>query len=328
MSVDEVDITLETSGTEGVAKQVSFSVERLRASARMGRALEDLQSGDCWLNCLPLNHVGGLSIKYRCEEAGAAMLLHEGFDPEKIYGDLKRHFVTHISLVPVMLSKLLDYFGDKPAPTYLKTVLIGGDHLPKSLAQRAVERGWPIVVSYGLTETASRITMLRLSGENIAAWDDSDVGPPLPGVSVTIGGQGEIRIRSDQLLGDHEVVTADHGAVDDSGHLHVYGRLDCRIISGGVTIDPVTIEQLMISAPGVKDVGVGSVPDKEWGERIVAVIAGDMNQDIVAGWMRENIPSGLRPRELLLVSELRRNRLGKLDREWLKNQAESAFSIP
>lgn len=328
MSVDGTNIVVDTSGTEGVPKKVTLSVDTLRASARMGRDMEELQPGDCWLNCLPLNHVGGLSIKYRCEEAGATMLFHEGFDPEKIHIDFERHTVTHISLVPVMLSKLLDHFGDEAAPTSLKTVLIGGDHLPKSLAQRAVESGWPLVVSYGMTETASRITMLRLSSENIEEWDESDVGEPLPGVSITIGDKGEIRVRSSQLLGEQEVVTADHGDVDDNGHLHVYGRMDYRIISGGETIDPVAVEKLMASAPGVKDVGIGSVPDKEWGERIVAVIDGDRDQVRVIRWMRDNIPPGLRPRELLFVSGLRRNGMGKLDREWLKNQAESAFNIP
>lgn len=321
MSADGAGLILETSGTEGISKKVLLSVDTLRASARMGQQYERLQKGDCWLNCLPLNHVGGLSIKYRCEEAGATMLLHEGFYPERIYGDLGRYTITHISLVPVMLSKLLDYFGDEPAPESLKTVLIGGDRLPKPLAQRAVESGWPIVVSYGMTETASRITMLRLGRENIDQWDDSDVGAPLSGVSIAIGEQGEIRIRSNLLLGEDEVVTADHGAMDKGGDLHVYGRLDDRIISGGETIDPVVIEQLMVSAPGVRDVAVGSIPDKEWGERIVAVIDGERDQEeIVSRWMRANISSSLRPRELLFVSGLKRNSMGKLDREWLRAQ--------
>ncbi len=328
MSIDEAEVVLETSGTEGVPKKVGLSVDTLRASARMGRELEDLQAGDYWLNCLPLNHVGGLSIKYRCEAAGATMLLHEGFNPERIYGDLRRYAVTHISLVPVMLSKLLDCFGGEPAPESLKTVLIGGDRLPRALALRAVEMGWPIVASYGMTETASRITMLRLTSESVEQWDGTDVGPALPGVSITTGRRGEIRIKSDLLLGGEELVTGDLGGLDDSGHLHVYGRLDERIISGGVTVDPVQVEQQLMSAPGVVDVAISSTPDAEWGERIVAVVEGGGDREQLAEWARENISSAMRPREFLFVDQLARNSLGKLDRLQLRAQAESALSIP
>ena len=97
-------ILLETSGSEGCPKRIALNYQTLRASALMGQALEALRTGDCWLNCLPQTHVGGLAIHYRCEQAGANMLLHSGFNPERVQQDIEQYAVTHISLVAVMLS--------------------------------------------------------------------------------------------------------------------------------------------------------------------------------------------------------------------------------
>lgn len=317
-------IILESSGSEGAPKEVMLSAEMLRASARMGQKMEDLQPGDCWLNCMPLHHVSGLAIEYRCREAGATMLRHQRFDPQRIGADLRQHPVTHLSLVPVMLSRLLDHFEEEPAPKSLKTVLIGGDRLPRPLARRAVEQGWPIVVSYGMTESASRVTMLRLDQENIGSWSGEDVGPPLPGIELSIGAGGEIRIRSEQLFGDpeFELVTRDHGYLDPRGHLYLQGRIDQTMISGGVTVDPVRVEQLMLEAPGVEEVGVTSIPDPEWGERIVALVRGEGSLEEIRRWAGENIPSPIRPRIIRRVSTLPRNRLGKLQRRRLSERLQ------
>lgn len=312
-------VVLETSGTEGTPKRVWLSEQTLRASARMGQAIEDLKPGDCWLNCLSSSHIAGAAIHYRCEEAGATMLHHSRFDPAKIDQEISRCSVTHLSLVPVMLSKLLDHYHQRQAPESLRTVLIGGDRLPKSLALRAVQNGWPLVVSYGMTETASRIAMQRLTPENIETWEESDVGPPLPGVEVLIGEEGAIQVRSASLFPgeQREILTSDHGAIDARGHLHVYGRLDHKILSGGILIDPVEVEHHLLKCPSIEDVGVTSVADSEWGERIVAVVQMSGNAAEVEQWAQQ-LPSHLRPRVWLYREEIKRNRMGKINRAALR----------
>ncbi|MBT3488561.1 MAG: AMP-binding protein [Gammaproteobacteria bacterium] len=318
-SVEKPSIILETSGTEGIPKTVVLSYETLYASARIGQKMEALHAGDCWLNCLPQYQIGGLAIRYRCELAGATMLLHGSFNPQRIEQDCMRYAVTHLSLVPVMLSKLLHHFADGPPPATLRTVLMGGDRLPKSLALQAVKAGWPIVVSYGMTETASRITMLRLDVNNIGSWDEHDVGKPLPGVSLTIGGEGEVRIRSEQLFAGEtrEIVSGDAGAIDQRGHLHIHGRLDDQILSAGICIDPVEVEQRLQACPWVDSVGVAGCPDREWGALIVAVFEQPLD-DAVKQWVREQMPSHLRPRRFIVVEQLQRTVSGKLDRHWLR----------
>jgi len=322
-------ITIETSGSEGKAKRVDLSEDTMLASAYIGREQEELHSGDCWLNCLPQNRIGGVAIKYRCSEAGATMLLHHSFDPAKVKRDIERFSVTHISLVPVMLNRILKQYGRQSAPTSLRTVLIGGDRLPQELARRAVEKGWPLVVSYGMTESASRVTMLRLSAESINRWEESDVGEPLPGVEIAIGEQSEIEIRSEILFPmdstkqSRVIFTGDSGWIDERGHLHIKGRLDDRIISGGVTIDPLSVEKQLLSVKGIVDVAIVGVPDIEWGELVVAVVVGDKTLHIDKVELSK-IESAQRPRRVVSIEELSlrslpRDSQGKLDRGLLRS---------
>ncbi len=319
MNEIEPPIILQTSGTEGVPKQVSLSHETFRASARIGQTMEQLQAGDCWLNCLPQHHVGGLAIRHRCELAGATMLLHHGFDLQKIQQDLEQHAVTHLSLVPVMLSKLLNHYGERVAPASLRTILIGGDRLPKPLAQRAVDQGWPLVVSYGMTETASRIAMLRLTRDNIEAWQEGEVGPPLPGVELSISEAGAIEIRCEALFPgeDRTIHTRDRGYLDRRGHLHVQGRLDYMILTGGELVDPVVVEQRLLECPWIEDAGVTAVPDLEWGEQIVAVVQHSGTLEQIEAWSQQ-LPGHLRPRRWIDLQQLKKSAIGKIDRKWLR----------
>lgn len=232
------------------------------------------------------------------------MLIHRSFDPAKILDDLVEFSVTHISLVPVMLLKLLEY-SEQLAPPSLKTVLIGGDKLPKFLAEQAVARGWPLVVSYGMTETASRITMLRLNRQNIRQWDEANVGKPLPGINLTIGDNDEVRVNSSALFKDDlfEFVSGDRGYVDDEGFLHIHGRLDERIITGGETVDPLVVEGLLLKHQNINKAVISSVPDKIWGEQIVAKLEIDsdteQNRRAIREWIAREIPAYLRPRNML-----------------------------
>ncbi len=312
-------VTVESSGTEGKPRSIEISAETLYASARMGAELEQLGPGDCWLNALSLNHVGGIAIAYRCAAAKAYMVRHDRFQPERIEWALRHQPITHLSLVPVMLWQLLQQFAGRPPPTRLRSVVIGGDRLPYPLAQQAVEGGWPLLVGYGMTETASRITLLRLDRERLPTWEESDVGPPLPGVAVEIGERGEIRIRSGPLFPgeQREIVTADHGSLDTRGHLRVLGRLDHRILSAGRLIDPLAVEQALRQRTGLQAVGVTAVPDPVWGERIVAVVEAIPGNRIRQA-VREQLPSAIRPRDFIVVEQLRYNAGGKLDRAWLK----------
>lgn len=327
------ELLIATSGSTGEPKQVMLSEANLEAAVRASRSRIPLGPGDIWLNCLPLQHIGGVAIFYRCAEAGAAALLHRGFEAVQVRKDMERHGVTHISLVPAMLARLLET-GPPPAP--LKYALIGGGPLSANLAQQAHRAGWPICPSYGMSEAASQIATLATFPPD---WREGMVGTPLPGISVEIldesgqpaKGEGRIRVRGPSVMMGyanpaHEAghglqngwfLSGDRGYFDDRGNLVVLGRHDDMLVSGGVNIHPAEVEGLLLTCPGVSDVAVTAVSDEVWGDRMTALLVGDANCSAVQDWCRKHLPSHLRPRRFFAVTALPRNAMGKLERQHL-----------
>jgi O-succinylbenzoic acid--CoA ligase len=106
--------------------------------------------------------------------------------------------------------------------------------------------------------------------------------------------------------------------MDPSGRLLVRGRADDVLISGGITVHPVEIENLIIRCPGVDDLAISASQDNIWGDLLVALYSGTASQDEIETWCRANLPSSQRPRKFIRVSELPRTSMGKLDRKGLK----------
>ena len=334
--VAPVELLIATSGSSGEPKCVMLSGENLAASVAASHTRLPLQQGDVWLDCLPLYHIGGMSILYRCAAARATVLLHEGFDARRVWDDLIRYRVTHISLAPAMLARLLDLAHGAQPPDTLKYALVGGGALSGTLAARAA--GWPLCVSYGMSETASQLATLSPLPED---WTPGCVGTPLPGFEVRIAAQdatgvGVIQARGAAVmmgyahparecgsgLQDGWLTTGDLGRLDGSGQLYVLGRRDDMLVSGGVNVHPVEVEAMLLRCPGVRDVALTALPDETWGDRLVALVVGDAELECLAAWCHDNMASALRPRIMLNVAALPRNALGKLERMKLKHMAQ------
>lgn len=326
-----------TSGTRSARPRAAMLTgANLAAAVEASRSRIPLGPGDRWLACLPLFHIGGLSILLRCLRAGACVVLHEGFDVARVWAALTDNEITQISLVPAMLSRLLDQSDDSPPPERLRVALVGGGPLSNSLARRAHRAGWPLCATYGLTEAASQVaTHCGLSD----FWQADDMGPALPGTRLEIvdeqglpaPGVGRIRICGPTVmtgyanpagakgmgLHDGGFVSADLGFLDRQGHLRLLGRADDLLVSGGETIHPAEVEQRLMACPGVEDVGVSARADPIWGDLLVALVVGNISPDRIHAWARQHLGPRLRPRELVLVEALPRNALGKLDRRAL-----------
>lgn len=342
MCTDEVQLVIATSGTSGTVKGVMLSPFNLAASVLASRQRLSLEPGDVWLACLPIFHIGGVAIVLRCLQAGASLLLHERFDPCKIWLHMKAHGVTHISLVPTMLTRLLDYGADSPPPAHLRVVLVGGGALSYPLARRAVRAGWPVFPSYGMSETASQVATLCKITED---WRWGDVGPPLPGLQLTIVDErgcptrekGRIRISGANVmmgyanaagvqgmgLEDGAFTSNDLGFIDHNGHLHVLGRADEMLICGGENVFPQEIEAELLQCPGVDEVAVSALHDAAWGHRLVALVAGSVTETTLRVWCENSLPRFLRPSRYIKVKSLPVNRLGKLDRRTLRDWVQS-----
>lgn len=325
-------LLIATSGSEGEPNLVMLAAGALHAAAVAANRRLPLHPGDLWLACLPLYHIGGQSILWRTAAAGATVLLHPDFKVERVAAALQKHPVSHLSLVPSMLARLLDA-GCRPPPS-LRHVVVGGAALAPALYARACELGWPLHPSYGMSETAAQVaTWIPEDGP----WQPGLVGRALAGSEMAIGSDGRIRIRGAQLMTGYLgrsraasgidaagwLTSGDLGRIDADGRVFVTGRADDMLISGGRNIHPSEIEASLAACPGIRDIAVTALPDAVWGDRIVALIVGDADEAQILAHARRHLPSAALPRRLLRVERLPRNAAGKLNRDQLRALAAS-----
>lgn len=322
----EAALIISTSGSEGEPRAVVLSHQSMLAAANASNLRLPLAAGDTWLNCLPLYHIGGQSILWRCALAGATVLLHNGFQAEHVAVDLKKYPISHISLVPAMLARLLEVEATVPAS--LRHVLVGGAALSPTLYEKACAAGWPIFPSYGMSETSAQIATYNPADD---PWHPGLVGRPLEGSEVAISPNGRIRIRSPQLMlgylngygldADGWLTTGDLGWIDPHGRLTVTGRADDMLISGGRNVHPLEVESCLAACPGIRDVAVTGQPEPVWGQIIVALIVGTASTEQIIEHARQHLPSAAMPRKLVFLDRLPRNPTGKLLRTELHRLA-------
>ena len=332
-------VILPTSGTEGAPRFVVHEWRSLRANAVASNERLGFGAGDRWLATLAWAHVGGLAVPLRAAAAGATVALAgPRFDAASVARALGELAVTHVSLVPAMLHGLLAV-GARP-PGSLRAVVLGGAATPPDLAERALSAGWPIALTYGLTEAGSQVT--TATPAEVRAGDRS-AGVPLTGVEVRIrpsgdaaagpGGApapGHIEVRGDTLFRGYAgeparpsagwFATGDLGHLDGRGRLAVTGRLRDRIVSGGANVDPAQVEAVLHAHPDVGEAAVIGLPDGRWGQVVVAVVAGE-DPDLPARldpWCRERLSGPRVPRRWEVLDRLPRTATGKVDRAKLR----------
>ncbi len=344
---DRALVVIATSGSSGAPKAVILSRRAIVASARASAAHLGWEPDDRWLLALPLAHVGGLSVLTRCLIARRTVVVPPSAEPAALAEVVTRERVTLLSLVPTQVARLLAV-GFRPPPS-VRAILVGGAPCPADVLARAAAAGWPLLTTYGLTETSSQVTV---QPRGTAPHPDLGAGLPLPGIEVTTRGE-RIAVRGPTLatgyvLGCTEAptspgtarasgappwvveplpldaegwfVTADLGHLDPAGRLHVHGRADTTLITGGEKVMPERIEAELLGLPEIAEAAVAGRPDHEWGQRVVAFVvwSGDpMGLDELRARLRGRLAAHELPRELHGLAELPRSPSGKLDRPLL-----------
>ena len=341
-SGDPLVALLYTSGTTGRPKGVMLAESNLRASAEASRRHLDVREGDRWLACLPLFHVGGLSLLLRSVIDGSCVVLHERFDAAAVAAAIDSGEVAFASLVPTLLDRLLRERGERVAPPSLRAILLGGAAAPAELVVRAEHLGFPVATTYGLTEAASQVATRRpgSAGAGLA---------PLPGTGVRIvtengapcapGEPGEILVASETVMRGYWrrpdetaralaggwLHTGDIGLLDAAGDLHVLARRSDLIVSGGENVYPAEVEAVLASHPQVCESGVAGVPDAELGARPAAWIIAEraIGADALQRFCRAHLAGFKVPVTFHFVAALPRNASGKLLRDQLPSWGRS-----
>jgi O-succinylbenzoic acid--CoA ligase len=321
---------LWTSGTAGSPRGVVLTADNLRANTTGVAERLSLGSGDRWLASLSPAHVGGLALIVRCAILGCELVAAGAFDVSIASDLIDRGRVTHLSLVPTQLSRLLDHRRGTPPPPGFRCVLVGGARTPMTLTRRALGAGWPLALTYGMTEMSSQVAT---APPDLVRAKPGTVGPPIRGVEVRIGDADEIVARGPTLapgrvggavpLVDEDgwYRTGDLGRLDEEGHLWITGRRSARIVTGGVTVDPEEVEEMLRGHPAVVDACVVGLDDPEWGERLAATLVpveGELDLEDVDRYARERLAPPKRPRRWLLVDSLPLGANGKVDRAAVK----------
>ena len=314
---DPKPLVIETSGSTGEPKRVMLSRDALRASALATH--ERLGGPGQWVLNLPPTYVAGVQVLFRSVVAGT-----EPVFVERHGGDLGRAWESmtaerrYVSLVPTQLYRRLDDgFQVRDLARYT-TVLVGGGPLEPEVRADAESGGIKVVQTYGMSETCGG-----------CVYD----GVPLDGVEVKIDGD-EVLVRGSVLFDGYDdepertaaafrdgwLVTNDLGHFTEDGRLRIDGRSDDMIISGGVKVPARAVATQLAGALAVRAVEVVGVPDPEWGERVVAVLATDHPPPLEV--VRAAVePRSWAPRQVVVVDKLPELANGKTDRVALRELA-------
>ncbi len=323
-----------TSGTTGLPKGVVLTYGNVFASAAGSAFNLGILPGDRWLAVLPLFHVGGLSIVMRSVLYGTGMVLHRQFDEHALSASLRHDRVTHVSVVATMLQRLLDVDAEPCAPQ-VRVVLVGGGPVPGALLERAAALGYPVVQTYGLTETASQVATLA-PADAIARLGSA--GKPLVTTRLRVDGAagepGEILVSGPVVtpgyfrrpeataaaIHDGWLHTGDIGRLDEDGYLYVLDRRDDLIVSGGENVYPAEVEALLLRHPAVREAAVVGLRDPAWGQVVVAAIVADEGAvpEEIRVWMRGRLAGFKVPSRIERVEALPMTASGKVQRRLVR----------
>ncbi len=331
------EFLLATSGSTARPKLARLPLDRIAASAEAWTTFLPPASG--WLLSLGLAHVAGIGIVARAARAGVPVVVPGGPGAAALLAAIdgaasRGVVVSHLSLVAAQLAAILDATEDGPPPDGIAAVILGGGPLPESLLLRAVAAGWPVIPSYGMTETASGVVALAVAE---VASHAGTAGRALPRVDLRLDG-GRIAVRGPMVFpgylgdpgpdgGDADTDptgpdahgwfhTGDLGTLDADGRLTVLGRVDDVIVSGGEKVAPAEVEAVLLEHPDVRDAAVVGIPDPTWGNAPAAVVVlqrgADPSDDDLRAHARARLAGYKVPIRFVRVAALPRTDLGKV----------------
>jgi O-succinylbenzoic acid--CoA ligase len=311
-------IILSTSGASSSPKLSVISKSAMLSSAASVNSHLNISSNDKWLCCLPTSHVSGLSIHARATLSDSSIVeLTTKWSPNDFTQQINDHHVTLCSLVPSQLYDLV-YGSHKPNPE-LRALIIGGDKLNEQTCNKALSLGWPILLTYGMTETCSQIATETKIGEGMK---------PLVVWEIKFNDDDAILVKGDALFDgylqhkeknwhfiepfsdDGWFLTGDVGQINDDAII-ITGRKDEQIKVLGEKINLKQLRSSISSLYG-QSITLLSVPDSRKGNKIVMVAEKSSDHENVFNEYNSKATSIERADELLVIDNIPRTPLGKL----------------
>ena len=343
INLEHIQGIFYTSGTTGKPKAVPLTYHNHFHSAIASALNLGIQANDNWLLCLPLFHVGGLAIAWRSVINGTKITLLPKFDEQEVLTAIASEQVTLISLVPTMLTRLLNHPQWQNLQK-LRAILLGGAPASPELIEQCLQLNLPIMPTYGMTETASQITTLL---PHEVATKRGSSGLPLFGNQLRIvddqqqdlevGAIGQIFVQgasvmngylhqSENAIQDGWLHTGDLGYCDREGYLYVVSRRSDLIISGGENIYPTEIEAILLTHPHINEACIVGVSDYEWGQIVAAVIVtkAQLSLEEIRSFCEQKALARFKlPKSIYIWESLPKTASGKLLRREICDRIES-----
>ncbi len=343
-----VRFVILTSGTTGTPKGAQRGSHGSVETGASILAMIPLRAGGVSVIVPPVFHGWGfLHMGLQLALAGT-MVLRRRFDPEVVLADVERHAADALVVVPVILRRILDAGANLRAAhdtSSLRVIASSGSALPGELATRAMDAFGDVLYNlYGSTE----VTAATIATPSDLRRAPGTAGTPPPGTTVILfdehdapvteqGGTGRIYVKTASLFEgytgggtkdaiDGLMATGDVGYFDDHGCLHVSGRADDMIVSGGENVFPREVEDLISDHDDVREAAVIGVPDDEYGQRlrafVVRVDGASLDEEGVKALVKSNLARYKVPRDVVFLDELPRNPTGKVLRRVLSEHAD------
>jgi malonyl-CoA/methylmalonyl-CoA synthetase len=350
---DSLAAIIYTSGTTGRSKGAMLTRENLASNAETLASAWRFTSDDVLLHVLPLFHVHGLfaAINTVLASGSSMILLPSKFDAADAVRRLRD--VTVFMGVPTHYTRLLQEEGLNRESTARMRLFVSGSAplLAETHQEFSRRTGHHILERYGMTET-----LMNTSNPYEGARVPGSVGPPLPGVEVRVtnseagkvqttpDGIGTLEIKgpnvfagywqapektAQEFTSDGWFKTGDLGRIDRNGYVHIVGRVKDLVISGGYNVYPKEVESELDAIPGVLESAVFGVPHPDFGEAVTAAVVLQKGAQLTEGEILDAVRSRLAryklPKRILLVSELPRNTMGKVQKNVLRATNDSLY---
>ncbi|SDY43059.1 malonyl-CoA/methylmalonyl-CoA synthetase [Jannaschia faecimaris] len=349
---DDLAAFLYTSGTTGRSKGAMLTQDNLLSNAQTLAKHWRFTADDVLLHALPIFHTHGLFVAINVTlVSGGSMIFLPKFDLDAMIENMPR--ATTMMGVPTFYTRLMEdpRFTDD-LTRHMRLFISGSAPLLADTHVAFEDRtGHRILERYGMTETNMN-TSNPYDGERRAGT----VGFPLPGVELKItdpatgdtlpdGKIGQIEVRGPnvfkgywqmpektaaELRDDGFFITGDLGQIDRDGYVSIVGRDKDLIISGGYNIYPKEIEMVIDDQPGVQESAVIGVPHADFGETVLGLIVPEKDanpdMDAIAGVLSTSLARFKQPRKLIVVTDLPRNTMGKVQKNVLRKEYETAFA--
>ncbi|WP_164669019.1 AMP-binding protein [Virgibacillus doumboii] len=325
-------IILQTSGTTGVSKDVPHKpsiFNYLNPFATFIKRLKVLNYNTAYI-ATPIYHGYGIAVLLLFIPLGKKTVISSGFDAKKACRLIREHHADVITVVPLMLEKMLQ--TDPQALKSLSCIASGGAKLRTTLIEETFrELGSVLYNLYGTSEAG--LNFIATSTD--LRYSQSTIGKKISGMRIKIlddnkkevenGKVGQFWINNDWSMSNRKdswIQTGDLGYRDDNFYYYLCGRTDDMVVSGGENVYPIEVEQVLIKHPLIEDAVVIGIKDKQFGQRLKAIVlpvknAGTTEEEILE-LLRSRVSRFQLPKQVEIVDHMPYTSLGKLDKKQLE----------